>query len=438
MRKALLSILAISIASFSFSQSNTISTTGNIGIGTLNPAAKLDVNGRAIIDSSLIVKDSLVVEKRIHAQEQMIIDGLTIMNNSSTVNENFKVLGNTTFEGDFKLSGIPNSGINSLSNNNLDFILINSNGNAHRGDYQTLMDQIRSSVYQEIGEPSSKCDANVSIPNPTWTNGPDKIYSYCPQVYVGVGTNTPQHSLDVRGRGHFSQYIGVGTQPNVNAQITTKTNKEVGICVDHNYLQDYGYAYKAIINKDETKGLGIYNAQKGADVFSVFGTGQTLIGNPNVTEGMVNISSNLKYGMTIDQISTETDNTALNLLVQGDNNNYALRIFDKVSQKDVFRIYNNGRIYSTEVNVALKDDFPDYVFCEDYNLMPLNKLNTYIQENGHLPGLQPAKYYESNGINTSELHLKEVEKIEELTLYVIELKRELDQLKKQLNDYSKN
>ena len=78
----------------------------------------------------------------------------------------------------------------------------------------------------------------------------------------------------------------------------------------------------------------------------------------------------------------------------------------------------NGTIYAKEVQVMLPP-FPDYVFSKTYNLMSLNALESYIDQNGHLPNLPSAEEIDENGIGLGDLVHKQMEKIEELTLYVI-------------------
>ncbi|WP_341903694.1 hypothetical protein [Fluviicola taffensis] len=88
--------------------------------------------------------------------------------------------------------------------------------------------------------------------------------------------------------------------------------------------------------------------------------------------------------------------------------------------QDVFRIYGDGRVFSTELNVKLASAFPDYVFKSDYQLMPLNEVSDYIKSNGHLPNVPAAAEVEKEGINVGEMTTVLVEKVEELTLYLIE------------------
>jgi len=96
--------------------------------------------------------------------------------------------------------------------------------------------------------------------------------------------------------------------------------------------------------------------------------------------------------------------------------------------KEVFRVNGEGKVHCTELNVQLTP-FPDYVFEKNYKLMSLENLEGYIRENHHLPNVPSAKDVEVNGANLGELTKIQMEKIEELTLYIIELKKEIDMLK---------
>ena len=96
----------------------------------------------------------------------------------------------------------------------------------------------------------------------------------------------------------------------------------------------------------------------------------------------------------------------------------------------------NGIIRAREVKVEATN-WPDYVFEEGYNVETLEGLESYIKVNKHLPEIPSAKEVQANGVALGEMNKLLLKKIEELTLYVIELKKEsitqqkqLDQLKK--------
>ena len=92
-----------------------------------------------------------------------------------------------------------------------------------------------------------------------------------------------------------------------------------------------------------------------------------------------------------------------------------------------------GKIIGEEVRVQLKTAWPDYVFEKNYKKLSIDELEKYVDENKHLPNIPSAKEIEKDGQHLGELQRKMLEKIEELSLYVIELKKEIDQLKTKNN-----
>jgi len=79
----------------------------------------------------------------------------------------------------------------------------------------------------------------------------------------------------------------------------------------------------------------------------------------------------------------------------------------------------------------------DYVFANDYLLRSLSEVEAFIQEHRHLPGISSENDMVNNGIDLKELNLKLLEKVEELTLYAIELHKDIAELKKQINGSEK-
>ena len=77
-------------------------------------------------------------------------------------------------------------------------------------------------------------------------------------------------------------------------------------------------------------------------------------------------------------------------------------------------------------------------FEEDYDLMPLDEVDKYIQENGHLPNVPSAKQIKMDGLELGEMNVKLMEKIEELTLYMIELRNQNEELSKVIETLKTN
>jgi len=107
------------------------------------------------------------------------------------------------------------------------------------------------------------------------------------------------------------------------------------------------------------------------------------------------------------------------------------------------RLAVNGLIRAKEIKVE-GGIWPDYVFEEGYTRLSLASLQHYINQNKHLPGFPTAKTVERNGVELGEMSRLFTEKIEELTLHLIEkdteikgLKKRLDQMEILLNKYQK-
>jgi len=91
-----------------------------------------------------------------------------------------------------------------------------------------------------------------------------------------------------------------------------------------------------------------------------------------------------------------------------------------------------GIIHAQEVKVDLSVPGPDYVFANDYKLPTIEQVKSFIKENQHLPEVPSAKEMEANGVNVGEMNMLLLKNIEELTLYVIELKQQLDEVQKKV------
>jgi hypothetical protein len=114
-----------------------------------------------------------------------------------------------------------------------------------------------------------------------------------------------------------------------------------------------------------------------------------------------------------------------NLVVSG-----AIRIGETVGPGG-YKLAVDGKAICTELVVRLVPNWPDYVFDKKYKLLTLEEVEDFIQKNNHLPRIPSAKTLEANGLSLGEMQKLQMEKIEELTLYVIELKKEIEKLKAQ-------
>ena len=104
------------------------------------------------------------------------------------------------------------------------------------------------------------------------------------------------------------------------------------------------------------------------------------------------------------------------------------------NESDTYALAVNGGILTNEVFIKNVDEWFDHVFSKGYNLMPLNDLRRYVDENGHLPEVPSETEVIQEGYNMSEMQGILLKKIEELTLYTIKQQEEIESLKQTLKD----
>lgn len=92
-----------------------------------------------------------------------------------------------------------------------------------------------------------------------------------------------------------------------------------------------------------------------------------------------------------------------------------------------YKLAVNGIIRAKEIKVD--SEWADFVFKENYKLPTLKEVETHINEKGTLPGMPTEEEIKANGVNLAETNALLLQKIEELTLYIIEMKKEINELK---------
>jgi len=100
---------------------------------------------------------------------------------------------------------------------------------------------------------------------------------------------------------------------------------------------------------------------------------------------------------------------------------------DLTNNPNNYKLAVNGIIGAKALSVRTNiSDYPDYVFEESYNLRPIFDVEKYIKENGHLPEVPSAKEIGENGVSVGKMQNTLLKKIEELTLYVIEQNKKIE------------
>lgn len=125
---------------------------------------------------------------------------------------------------------------------------------------------------------------------------------------------------------------------------------------------------------------------------------------------------------TILSLSSGTSKLSSNLTVDG-----TITCRDKLRVADLLKA---GQIETKDIRVEM-NEAADYVFDENYDLRPLDEVERFVKENKHLPGVPSAAEMSQEGMSVSQMSNLLLEKIEELTLHMIDMKKEINSLKEE-------
>jgi hypothetical protein len=245
--------------------------------------------------------------------------------------------------------------------------------------------RFKVSVYANgMGEPASWFSGWTTTDEPlNGTNTVDVLYRNSFSGNVGIGTNNPQTTLDVNG----------------TLQALTSTNPIRFTSVWSGFPD--GVQNQAEISNDVTgyKTLMIVGNQSAGMGRRVSVWDRLEVNGSFLNTGNAIFNSNVGIGTT-----NPTEKLAV-----------------------------NGNIRAKKL-IVTQNGWPDYVFSKNYKLKPLNEVDQFIKTNNHLPDMPSAKDVEEKGLDIGKTQAALLKKIEELTLYVIELKKESERQSKQLSE----
>ncbi|MGC9343269.1 MAG: hypothetical protein ACP5E3_11250 [Bacteroidales bacterium] len=178
--------------------------------------------------------------------------------------------------------------------------------------------------------------------------------------------------------------------------------------------------------------LGAYTAQSNTTgVYNVFighYSGMHSFGSRNVFIGF-----NSGYTDTTGSHHLVIDNTiSMDPLIYGEFDNDLLAIGGRLGVNtqnipDSIQLAVSGTVVAKE-GIITTDYFPDFVFLPDYKLRGIHELKAFISKHNHLPDIPPAKVVESQGMKVGNMQKLLLQKIEEITLYMIEIQSDNEQL----------
>lgn len=185
----------------------------------------------------------------------------------------------------------------------------------------------------------------------------------------------------------------------------------------------------------------LWTPTNGSTTSDIFHTGNVGIGiSSGSLAAKLHISTAGTMGLFINHQSTSPYSYAQLIKVQNDQTKalFISRV-SGASETSIFQIWGNGTvnakaIYAESITVTQNSmiSWPDYVFKKEYKLLSIEELESYIKLNQHLPGVPSALTIKEKGMNVLEINQSLLEKVEELSLYIINMNKEIAEIKKQL------
>lgn len=453
----ILALLMLSTTAL-FSQTiNMLSDTGNVGVGTTSPSTKLEVigdtklDGRLEIINEVSIKDSLKVDKKLTVEQDVKIKGQSVFDGEGKFKSDLRVLGTARmkeklvvdstanfkdkivvdglgrFNGDIKLTGEFIFGNNKkigylpASGGNPEII-----GFGRAPSLDPLADPCFSPVIPTYNQFSGMIQAwGYSDNDPI--NGKVNVLNMGYDGANGIidmkGVYTDNSNSKLLINWYCGKDVAINANPAKGGNVTMTSSATGMVGIGKTPLYKLDVAGNMSINsnklffKDENHGLGYFQAH--AD--------QTIDGP--VLFGYSGGALATKQGTVTKNILTWKNDGSVKIYTNnGTPDIKSFTITDEVNDVDVFRVMSSGHTYATELTVKLKGEFPDYVFSEKYALLPLKELAYYISKHQHLPNIPNAKEVKENGLSIGEMQTKQMEKIEELTLYILELHKRIEKL----------
>jgi hypothetical protein len=352
---------------------------GNVGIGTTNPQALLDVNG----GFTHMTFNSYNANGPILPQTDPT-GGLSVGWNKIGTEVNFyNVYGSATRS--FLFSQKTANSVN-------DLMIINSNGNVGIG-HTSPTAQLHL---------ASDADHDLLMTNKT--NG-----SYGFRIHRDAATNTFHFQIGTGFSGGTTWETKIQIKENEGANtklLLNPTGGRVGIgttspMTDLHIQTGSAPACLRVASSGnyDTK-VNIANAAGGYD-FRIDASGYGHIGADNGGTNLINFARSWPNNSPQVWIGAHKP----------------------ISPHDDFSFAVEGKVLAQSIYVTASTQWADYVFAPDYKLPNLLEVEAYYKENRHLPEIPTAREIEEKGINVGDMNTLLLKKIEELTLYVVELEK---------------
>lgn len=406
---------------------------------TTNTLSTINVVGSAVIDSVIVGKDTIIAEKDIRVEGDIKIKG------NAKVNGNLKINGKIKFDATTGISYLEPVSTSTAQGQ----FFFGKQSNAFGPQTFPMFIPFNSSTLTEGADPKfnfsgmlnsysqgSTIDASMHMGMASWGSGiievggvlnnvgsPGLLMNYfCGRnIFMCTGSNggnvyagdffSAQKHVEIGG------VLGIVNAP-TNIALDVFVNDGIGIRVKSYF--------------DPLSTISVFNTGtvfNGKNTFNVLADGRTEILTESNKKALSISGQNsnsiisenfVVYGDGRVQIGKSFGNPVSALTVGGQ-----IAMINGTNGNYEFLVDNSGALYCRSVRVKL-GTLPDYVFEENYKLKTLNEVELYYKKHKHLEGVPSEKEVVKNDLDLGEMASILLKKVEELTIYTVELNKQLE------------
>ena len=448
----------------SYDKGIAVNSNGNVGIGTLTPTAMLDVNGTAKFSSDLLINGLTMGKGSGNITSNTVFGISTGMLSTTATGNTFmgyqSAMANTSGSGNV-FTGYLSGKSNTSGNNNV--FVGNSAGYNNTTGYQNSFFGQGAGVNNTISSNNSFFGSGTGYENTTGSNNTyygantgRNITTGNNNTIIGsnianLASNLSNNIIIADGAGNRrinvdnNGLVGIGIiAPTANLEVAGGLVNALRVGVNFNRANTSTQLANslAVIGNDNmattTNGAVAWdyynngtNSSLSGALLEHIGTGVTGMqyGLPSANQGQL-IFQNVSNAI----IGTNT--TVANIFISPNSQLSTAFLTDGsvgigTTKTYGYKLAVNGTAIFTKAVVKLYSSWPDYVFDPGYQLPNLHEVESYIKKHQHLANMPTANDVEKSGIDLGANQVLLLKKIEELTLYVIELNKKVEAISKE-------
>lgn len=363
----------------------TINTDGHVGIGTNDPNHLLEINGDFYVTSTSSFLGNVGIGTSAIPCEKLEVNG------------NIKTNGLQLLDGTAGEGKILQSDANGFANW-VDQINIDD------GDWIVSANGVFTE--NKVGIGAEPLDYKFEVTGSTNLLG--NLYQYDEEIELGLW------HTNAFGINYLDGNVGIGENSSSSARLLVSDISDVNNIIAN--FKDSENRRIIMVPKLSNEGYNPIAIEGDAGIFWCDNL-DTPNGHQNLTAGFV-----------------IAPHKSSDYIARGIRINYDGQVgIGTNSHEDTFtKLTVAGKIHAQEVKVNV-DAGADFVFNDNYKLTELPELENYVIKNNHLPDIPSAKEMQENGLELGDMQIKLLQKIEELTLYIIKQDKRIDALEWQLS-----